>query len=402
MNCRRMLGSIAFIGFSSVAPVATGTTEPPTTLDARVLSMGSTAVAHVHNGAAVYHNVAALSEVQAYVVTASLSALWVAQSAPVNGPNTSLDNDVSLVPLFVVAGGYRVHERIVLGLGAFTTGGFGSKYETTAPGPFELSLGAIELSPVASFTIIDNFAVGIGYRLTYMVQELKARTPAPPPAPMGTLVDVASDVSGFGAFGIHIGFYYRPIEPLKLGLAYRSKTTAALSGTATSGGQEFDTSVDFSFPHGLRWGAAYEAIPERFVVALDMRYLFHAEANEEIVTETNGVETSQEIDWNDSFFVGLGLEYFVTEQFAARGGYSLTTSATPENRPAPFFLPAGILNTFHLGGGIRLEKFDIDVGGYYLFGSSEFEGPFVPPSGPVPGTYTVDALTVAAGVTYRR
>jgi long-subunit fatty acid transport protein len=133
-----------------------------------------------------------------------------------------------------------------------------------------------------------------------------------------------------------------------------------------------------------------------------MRYLFHAEANQEIVTETGGVETVQAIDWNDSFFVGLGLEYFVTEQFAARGGYSLTTTATPEERPAAFFLPAGVLHAFHLGAGARIDAFEIDLGGYYGFGSSDFEGEFEPPDGPVPGTYTVDTITLAAGVTYRR
>jgi len=404
MNHRRIPGWTALVACGALARVASATTEPPTTQDARVLSMGSTAAAHAHNAAAIYHNVALLHEVERFVVSGNFSGLVLLQSAPVDGPNTSVDNDSQLVPLFVIGGGYRVHERVVVGFGVFSSGGFGSEYERTTPGPTRLVLGAIEFSPVASFAILDNLSVGVGYRVKYMFQELSALVPAPPPAPMGTTVNVDSDVSGFSWFGAHVGFYYRPIEPLRLGLAYRSKTTASLDGTSDIGGQEADTSFDFSFPHGVRLGAAYEFLPERFLAALDLRYLFHSEANEEIVTETNGVETTQELDWNDSFFVGLGLEYFVTPMFAARGGYSLTTSATPEELPGPFFLPAGLIQALHLGGGLRLKNvgLEIDLGGYYGWGSSEFDGAFVPPDGPIPGDYTVNAWTFGLGVTYRR
>jgi long-subunit fatty acid transport protein len=392
------------LGASAVTAKAAATTQPPTTEDARVLSMGSTAAAHAHNGAALYHNVALLHEVRRYVVTGSFAGLRVAQSAPVNGPGTSVDNDPSLVPLFLLGAGYRVHDRVVVGLGAFTTAGFGSEYDTTAPGPYRLALGSLEVSPAASFALRDDLSVGVGYRITYAFQELRARVPLPPPAPTGSSANVVSDLSGFSWFGAHVGLYYRPIEPLKFGLAYRSKTTVALSGTTTTDGEEADTSQDFSFPHGIRLGAAYEALPRRLVVALDVRYLFHAEANDELVTKTGGVETTQELDWKDSFFMGLGIEYFVTSIITARGGYSLTTSATPQDRPAPFFLPAGLLHAFHLGGGVKFENLGlaVDLGGYYGFGSSEFEGPFVPPDGPVPGKYTVDTLTLALGVTYAR
>jgi long-subunit fatty acid transport protein len=392
-----LAGWLTLVAMAGLAQNALATTDPPTVHDARAMAMGSTAVAHVHNGAAVYHNVAALHEVETVALTANFALVHVGQSAPVEGPNTSLDSEAAIVPQFLIGGAYRVTEQMVLGLAAYTTAGFGAEYKSSAPGFSKLQLGALEVSPALEYSLTKQFALGVGYRISHLME--KSTVHIPVMTPMGVaIVDVTSDLSGTSFAGFHVGAYYRPTPALKLGLAYRSKTTTTLKGKATVMGQDQDQSFDFSFPHAFRLGAAYEAIPNKFSIAVETRYLLHAESNKEIVTTTGGQTTTQPTNWKNSFSVGLGFEYFVAENVPLRAGYMLTTSATADDRPAPFFPPPGLLHSVHAGFGLRFGSVDLDAAAYYAFGRSDVQNPA--PMSAFPGRYTLDTLAGGVSVTY--
>jgi long-chain fatty acid transport protein len=371
------------------------TTEPPSPHDARGVAMGSTGVASTHNAAAMFHNVAGLHEVETFTATISASPTKLDQTSPLNGPDSAVDSDSSWVPLFLVGAAYRVHERIVVGLAAYATGGFGSEYNVPI-GAYKVTLGALEFSPGVSIGITENLSLGLGYRISYLMQEGGFRLPADPTNPASPIVDSTLDLSGTNFTGAHVGLYYRPIKTLKLGLAYRSKVTTELEGKMKALGQEFDAKSDFSFPHGFKIGAAYEVIPDTLTLALDIRYLLHAEANKKSVIEVPPQPPMvEDLDWKNSINVGIGAEYNVTPMVPVRAGYALTTSATPDDKPGPFFVPPGVLNSVHLGAGLNFEKFDVDVGGYHTWGGSDADK-----AAALPGRYELKNYVLALSLTY--
>jgi long-chain fatty acid transport protein len=378
---------------------ASATTDPPAVYDGRSVAMGGTGVAHIHNAAALYHNVASLHEVEQLTVTADISPTTTTLTAPVNGPGTSSDSVSSIVPLFLVGGAYRINDRIVIGLAAYATGGFGTKYELAGPGISKLQLGAFEISPGIAVALTKELSLGVGYRASYMMQQADAKMPAPPPAPAGTLLDSKLDLSGTNFLGFDAGVYYRPIKPLRVGLSYRSKVTTDLSGTTKVAGQSIDTTSEFSFPHAFKIGGAYEIIDDTLLVAADVKYLLHAEANKETVIKTPVGNTTQVLDWKDSISAGLGVEYVVNALIPVRAGYRLTTSATPKDRPGPFFTPPGVLHSVHAGVGLKLQHIDVDVGGLYAWGKEDATAP-KPPA--LPGTYSMKTIMGAASVTYHQ
>jgi len=316
-----------------------------------------------------------------------------------NGPNTSVESDPSTVPLFLLGGAYRLSPRFVVGLAAYTTGGFGGTYETPG-GTLKAVLGGMEVSPTLTYSITEALAVSAGYRVTYAFQELEQ-----PGIPM-VAPGVKLDLSGTNFAGFSAGVYFRPIERLKLGLAYRSKVTVELDGTTTfepppEAAAELETTSEFAFPHAFKLGAAFEILEDSLILAVESRYLMHAEANEQIVTETPMGETVQALEWEDSISFGLGVEYFALPILPLRAGYLVTMSATPEERPAPFFPAPGPLQSVHLGAGVRLPSIDLDLGGFYSWGGKDVANPADAPAVP-PGEYTMQVAAISASVTYHR
>lgn len=391
MNTTQIFAGSALCFLIAFSPEARATTEPPPAYDARAVAMGSTAVAHVHSGAAVYHNPAALHEVAQFTATLALAANRVGQTAPLLPDGSSVESDAATTPLFLLGAAYRLNDRFILGVGAYATGGFGAEYELPML-RLRTSLGALEISPTLTFSVTDQLAFALGYRVTHMIQEIQG-----PGAQPGTSMDV--ELSGTNFTGLSASAYYRPTAALKLGLAYRSKVSTDLEGDARVGPMKLDSASEFSFPHAFRIGGALEVLKGELLVTAEARYLMHKEANESLRLEVGGVEQRQPLDWGDSMSVALGGEYVVAAMVPLRAGYMATLSATADDRPGPFFPPPGILHSIHAGAGVHLPNVDLDLGGYYSWASETVRAPAVAVA---PGEYAMDVMVLCLSATYRR
>ena len=383
-----------------LAGTAEANTEPPPAYDARSVGMGSTGVAHVENGASLYHNPAALQGIERGAVTGAFAPLAPKMTTPLVGPDTEIESKRTLGPLFLVGGAYRVHDRLTLGAAIFPTMGFGAKYEDVAMlGSLDVtaSLGVIEIAaPGVSFAITDDLAIGLAYRMSYMTYG--ADTPTPTPA--GTLINAETDLKGWNFSGIHAGIWARVTPTTRLGLSYRNKVTADLEGSTTMGDQDFDTSMEFSVPHIIKLGVAQGLMEDKLLLALDLRYAMYKDSNEELVVETEGVETATKLDWKDVMNAYLGAEFRPAPTgVRARVGYSIGTSATPEKTAMAVMPPPGLQHSFHAGFGLALESLDVDLGGYYMMGNSHAEPDAA--SGSAPGDYHFNAILGALSATYR-
>lgn len=366
--------------------------EPPAAYDARSIGMGSTGVAHVHNGASLFHNPAALSGVEKGAFTATFAPLLPQTRAPIAVPETQVTSERGFFPMFLVGGAYRVHPKLTLGLAAYPTMGFASTYKNVAmPGGIpalpELSakLAAMEIAPGAAFNITDRIAVGLAYRVTYMSFGMQQ-----PPAPK-------LDMSGWNFLGIQAGLFAKVTDTTRLGFTYRNKVPVTMKGDMDAGGQTVTTEVEFAAPHAFKLGVAQSLLDEQLLVALDLKLGLYKDASKSLAVKTPAGTTETSLDWKNTFGVHAGAEYrFAPEGFRARLGYSLTQSATPENRALPILPPPGLQHSIHLGAGVSYQSFDLDVGGYYLFGSKHSS-----PEGGAPGDYSMNAMLFGLGGTYR-
>lgn len=384
---------------------ASASTELPSPYDARSVGMGGTGVATIHNGAAVYHNPAALHEVKVMAATVAFTPGVSSLSGPVEGPDTKVTSKAGFVPLFLVGGAYRLADRLVVGAAFYPVGGFGATYDNVAAlggQQLKVQVAVSEVSPVVTYSVLPNLAVSVGYRLTIVSEKMS--TPVATPAGLA-IADV--DMSGMSYFGVQAAVYYRPIDRLRLGAVYRSKVTASLDGGTTVAGARSDSSTKLSNPHGFKLGAAFDAIPDRLLVALDLKYLLYSESSKEMVTTMStpggNVDSTQRLDWKNAFSGYFGLEFLAKPMLPIRAGYNLTTSATPKSRPSPLMMPPGIVHGPSAGVGLRLAQLDFDLGGYYSLGKTSVSGSdLAPDAGVLPGEYGTTFWMVAVSATYRR
>src|SRR5438552_9443362 len=94
--------------------------------DGRAVAIGGTGASYVENGASVFLNPATLDGVKGVATTVDLSPIGPGLTTPLAGPDTAVKSDTSFFPLFVAGGGFRVSDRVVLGLAVYPTTGFGA------------------------------------------------------------------------------------------------------------------------------------------------------------------------------------------------------------------------------------------------------------------------------------
>lgn len=398
LNKAALLGpSFAFAVFAGSAKA---NIEPPAAYDARSVGMGSTGVAHVHNGASLFHNPAALAGVEKGAITADFAPLLPKMNAPLAAPETVVGGERGLFPMFLVGGAYRLDKRFTVGLAAYPTMGLAAKYKNRAElGGLELStkLAAIEIAPGAAFSLTDDIAVGLAYRVTYMSYSTHMPTAVAPP----NVTEVKLDASGWNFLGIQAGAFARLTQTTRLGLTYRNKVPVTMKGNTDMGGQSYKSELEFAAPHAFKLGVAQTLMDDRLLLALDVKLALYKNSGKSLSVKTEtpvGTQTTEtSLDWKNSLGACAGAEYrFAPNGPRARLGYSVTQSATPENRAAPILLPPGLQHSIHVGTGMSFSNVDVDLGGYYLFG-----GHHAAPEGGVPGDYSMNAILIALGATYR-
>lgn len=383
--------------------LASATLEPPAVSDARNAALGGTGVAYTDNAAAVYHNPAGLTGVGQGAVTLSISPFMPQLEAPIGG--TQEKSTRSFFPMFLGGGAYRLTDDLVLGLAVYPVMGFGGEYpdlEIFGGEELELSAATFEASPSLAYSITDAVSIGVGYRITYMMQDVHQVTPAMGPG--GTPVFVASDLSlsGMNFLGAHLGVLARVTDTTRVGFTYRNKVTVDLEGDFESGGMKLDASSEFSAPHSFKLGLAQDLLDEQLMLAFELKYALYSESSESTVTTIDGLGTTEiPLEWKNSLSAALGVEYRLgPEGPDFRLGYCMTQSATSEDYPQPFMPPPGLLHSVHLGAGMQFSQLELDVGGFYVRSKATDLEPAADAVAE-PGDYAMDGYIAALSATYR-
>ncbi len=138
------------------------------------------------------------------------------------------------------------------GVSVVVPGGLSKRWDEQ-PGKLfaqEFTLENVELNPVFSYKINDQFAIGGGLRVVYSSGVVKSD------GRDGTPYPVARDMKGDTfEFGYNLALTYRPTEDINVGVTYRSNIDLEEEGQANlylgSIGTQYDASVTVPLPAAL-------------------------------------------------------------------------------------------------------------------------------------------------------
>ena len=192
------------------------------------------------------------------------------------------------------------------GLGVYGLAGLGVDYRHTAidttlgPTPYPLVAGGhtqlqvLEVAPSLAYRISTEWSVGAALDLDY-----------------GQL-NLGGSTKGGYAVGVQPGIVFRPSEQVSLGASYISAKPVTYKRVVDFDGDGTLDNLALESPQQFAFGAAYEFVPGRLLIAADARWV-----------NWSGAKGYKEFDWQDSWVYGLSLQFdAIPKKVVLRAGYT--------------------------------------------------------------------------------
>jgi long-chain fatty acid transport protein len=370
--------------------------EPPFLSDGRSNAMGGVGVATNDYASAPYHNPAGLTSIENFGLTATVMPVFAKLEGPF--PNLAFqfeqhESEPIFAPLGALGAGYRVHEKVVVGLAAFVPAAFGANYTGAALGrDASAHAFAAEFQLPVAVALTEDLSVGAAYRVTFARVSLEVPGVLPPL----TIADSETTLTGFNFTGFSLGARYRISDAVRVGVAYRSKVVVDLDGEVefpNGEGPTQDETSEFPLPHTFKVGTEFQLMDKKLTLAVDGAYWVYSDSHDE------SPDNMRPRAWDDSIGGSFGAEYWVSEQIPVRAGFTLYNSATNAGSAIPFGIPPGMVWAVGAGSGIKLGSVDLDAGvGYEVFAGDTVSAADNPTG---PGDYSGRAIIATLSANFR-
>ena len=224
----------------------------------------------------------------------------------------------------------------------------------------EFTLQNVELNPVVSYKISDNFSIGGGLRLVYSMGK------------------VYSDGNDLGVpykremegdtieFGYNLALAWKPTSDIAVGVTYRSKIDLDEEGEANlylgNVGQQYDAIVSVPIPAAINIGISKtwdDTLTVEFVYertfwsayeTLDFNYGSPIQ-----VGLVAAFDDPKAKDWEDTNTFRIGVTYQMNDRLTLMGGYAYDEGPVPA-KTLSYELPDGDANIF--SGGFKYQQTD--------------------------------------------
>jgi len=330
----------------------------------------------------MYWNPATLGGVSVFEFEAVATGVFINTDVDVLGPETVQlpfppfpiptgaphdEGDIAQDALVPAAyAGYRLTERVVLGIGINSPFGLVTNYTDDSPlRTFGVSgtsdIFSLNVNPALSVEVTDWLTLGLGAQIQFI--DLRLTDQSTPSTPVIDQIDG----DDFG-FGLTAGVLITPMPGTEIGLGYRSFINHDLDGEVTIDGVSADSSLDdFDLPDIVTFGIR-QRITDRFRIMAGAEWSNWSRFEEATLT-FDDVEEPLPFEWNDGWFFSLGGEFDVTERLALRAGIGYELSPIDEET-RPYRLPDSDRLWLSAGGTFKAsERFSFDVG--YTFIKTE-------------------------------
>ncbi|BAY07826.1 OmpP1/FadL family transporter [Calothrix sp. NIES-2098] len=313
----------------------------------------------------------------------------VVTGVPLTGGNSGDAGVDVVVPNLYAA--WSLSDRVKLGLGINVPFGLITKYDNNWVGRYqavESKFTTYNINPTIAAKVSDNFSVGAGLNIQYAEATLSnaidfglvGRSVGLPTLPQqadGFVKVTGSDWS----VGYNLGVMYEPSKSTRIGLSYRSPITQKIRGNAdftvpdnlrilTARGQFTDTgaSAIVNLPDTLSL-AVYQELSPRVSVVGDVTWTQWSRFRELRVKFDNPAQADsvQPENWNDTYRVGVGLNYALNDRLTLRTGVTYDPSPISEEYNTPR-LPGGDRTIVGFGATYKPSKsFNVDIGYTHVF-----------------------------------
>ena len=249
--------------------------------------------------------------------------------------------------------GHRIDSQFAVGLGVYTPFGLVTQYEpnnwTGSGDGITSRLLTINIAPTVAWTPVENFTVAFSGNIIFANARLTT-------SDLNIQGDTVS--ASFAA-----GIMWEPIEGTTIGLSYQHGYDLTLFGgaeTPAAPGVSFSASADAELPATISIGLVQDVTPEFRVMVEGQWQNWSVFDQIDISVPGAGISAADPQNYDDAFFVAVGVEYDFTPAITARFGVAYDQTPTVDSD----FLTGG--TTF--GRTVRVPDEDriwISVGGSY-------------------------------------
>ncbi|SCZ32731.1 OmpP1/FadL family transporter [Afifella marina] len=312
----------------------------------------------------MFWNPATLSAVMGFQSESVISYIAPRSDVDVLSPFPQNEGDIAEnAPVPASYYGYRVNDKIILGLGINAPFGLATKYDYNSLVRTSGIAGTTEVftmaaNPVVAYQFNDYLTVAVGAVVEYANVRLTGQ--ALPVFGVSALDD-ADDVG----FGITAGIQLKPMDGTEIGIGYRSRIDHDIEGPLVTQIGTFDVEADgFDLPDKVSVGLR-QRIMDGFRLTAGIEWANWSRF-ETVTLSGAPAAIPLGFEYEDSWYFALGGEYDVNPDLTVRAGVARELSPN-DNANRSFRLPDNDRWWFSAGASYQAtERFSFDVGYSYI------------------------------------
>lgn len=347
---------------------------------------GQSAVAH--DASTAYLNPAAITEVEdgknwlIGLEGIKSQINWVSDD-----PNQSSIDAGATSPSFGLYYVKRINDKWHIGATINAPIGFSFDYGDDWEGRYNTQnafIAVVNVAPTVAYRFNDKLSAGLAVNLYggLLKENIALKSVLSPGHPDDGTVTASG--SSFSA-GFQLGFHYRPAPGTSIGLMYRMKSNINFSGDADVDGyflnnekvESLPFKTDMLIPHGLNLGLS-QYLNSSIELLIDFGWAAQSEfKSQPIYIGVNENEAAIDREFQNTFRIGVGGNYFLNEKYTFRAGYSYDSSPAKDVHTVD--MPVGAAH--RLGLGVNLQtKGKLNLGLNYCY----MHSPSIPVSQSIP------------------
>jgi len=382
----------ASIFVSQSAAIGAGL-DKPNLISGRLAGTAGAAVSHVTGPESIFTNPSGLVRSKGTEVVLDFTAGFSNSSAPLISTTGSMnqgapvrETGTKLSQLGGIFAAHRLNERIAVGAGLFIAGGSGADYGAQDAGALFPSLkpeiksaiGLLEASVGGAYELTSGFRLGAAWRASLIKIDSRAAvlTDANGDGTADALLATQfTDLTGTTFTGLRFGGQFQPPEShwglgaqMRTAVNFEAKGNSAgsfeMAGAATdsplTGGK---ITLGGTFPFQIALGGHLDMNPLTRLI-LEYSFTWNASiasfsaAGDPLTGAGLGSIPASQFSfapgWSNQHLIRIGGERKLTEQFTFRAGYAWASQVMPNDRPNPFFPPAGVEQLISVGVGTQI------------------------------------------------
>ena len=377
----KMFRLAAFVVFSCFCTTSTlGAGFGLYEFSARGNAMGGAVLAGEAEPASLALNPALITDLKGTQLQLGVTEITASAKVTYDGESQSPDRVWWTLPTFYYT--QQLFEDWYFGLGAFPRFGLSGTYPNRnwagATDVYEVDVQSYSVQPTIAFQATDRFSVAAGAEIMYFEFSEGKRIP------LGTLghndLEVEGDSWGLGAI---LAMAYKANDKVNLGASFRTRVKQGLDGTSKFSNPMTIPGVgafingsahgDIMLPAQLALGISYRPIDD-LLIEFNWTNIFWSSFDDLTISFEHmpgaGVSGSsrQKKEWKDTYRMGLGAEYTLSNVVKLRGSYIFDKTPTNDDY-MDVLVPVSNRHLFGTGIGLNLGKgFILDASYTFLIG----------------------------------